>query len=382
MCAIFALNDGELVEMRERPYESEADLQNHLAGYPELLSAEAAEDERRRWLLVQQEIGIADHERGADRWSLDHLLVDQDAVPTFVEVKRCSDTRIRREVVGQMLDYAANASVNWDAGRLRAGFESRFDDPQAANDELSAFLEGELEAEEFWETVAANLEERRLRLVFVADRIPAELRSIVEFLNEQLQLTEVIAVEIKQYVEPDGHRVSIAPRIIGETEMARRVKRTGGGSRRPRTTEEQLQAEIRESFEPEVARRMLALYEFARERATRQTFGRGRSPSTTMWMGEHEDPEIANPLAVWFGSDGVSVMMKNFWMRRSPEEMARLVALPRTLPGTADAVTDAVAKDYRTYCTFSVDAVLATDDDLAAFKRVLEEATVRRAVEA
>jgi hypothetical protein len=31
--------------------------------------------------------------------------LDQDAVPTLVEVKRSSDTRIRREVMGQMSDY-------------------------------------------------------------------------------------------------------------------------------------------------------------------------------------------------------------------------------------------------------------------------------------
>jgi hypothetical protein len=55
--------------------------------------------------------------------------VDQDAVPTFVEVKRSSDTRLRREVVGQMLDYAANASAHWDAGapaqQLRIAFRGR-----------------------------------------------------------------------------------------------------------------------------------------------------------------------------------------------------------------------------------------------------------------
>jgi hypothetical protein len=45
---------------------------------------------------------------GGAWWSLDHLVVDQDAVPTFVEVKRASDTPARREVVAQMLDYAAN----------------------------------------------------------------------------------------------------------------------------------------------------------------------------------------------------------------------------------------------------------------------------------
>jgi hypothetical protein len=119
-------------------------------------------------------------------------------------------------------------------GRLRSSFESRFEDAEAANDELSLFIEDDLDAEAFWDAVAANLKERHLRLVFVADRIPPELRSIVELLNEQLQLTEVIAVEIKQYSEPDGERVNIVPRIIGETEMARRVKRPGGAARRSR----------------------------------------------------------------------------------------------------------------------------------------------------
>ena len=53
-------------------------------------------------------------EEGAgSQFSLDHLFIDQDAIPTFVEAKRSIDTRIRREVVAQMLDYAANAIQYW-----------------------------------------------------------------------------------------------------------------------------------------------------------------------------------------------------------------------------------------------------------------------------
>jgi hypothetical protein len=59
-----------------------------------------------------------------NRWSVDHLFLDQDAIPTIVEVKRSSDTRIRREVVGQMLDYAANAVVYWAVEAIRAEFEA------------------------------------------------------------------------------------------------------------------------------------------------------------------------------------------------------------------------------------------------------------------
>ncbi len=87
MCAIFALNDGDLVEMVERRYDKESDLQRHLEATPELLSAEAPGDERRHWLLVKREMGVPGREEGSNRWSLDHLFVDEDAIPTFVEVK-------------------------------------------------------------------------------------------------------------------------------------------------------------------------------------------------------------------------------------------------------------------------------------------------------
>jgi hypothetical protein len=57
---------------------------------------------------------------GGGRWSVDHLFLDQEAIPTLVEVKCSSDSRIRREVVGQMLDYAANAVVYWPIETVRS----------------------------------------------------------------------------------------------------------------------------------------------------------------------------------------------------------------------------------------------------------------------
>jgi hypothetical protein len=57
-------------------------------------------------------------------------------------------------------------------------------------------------AEAFWQRVGANLREGHLRLVFVADEIPASLRRLVEFLNEQMPRVEVLAVEIRQYRAP------------------------------------------------------------------------------------------------------------------------------------------------------------------------------------
>src|SRR5688572_11262553 len=110
--------------MVETAYDSEDVLQALLAKFPDLLAGDQlAGDVPRRWLLVGREAALPAEEDGGGRWSVDHLFLDQDAVPTLVEVKRSSDTRIRREVVGQMLDYAANAVLYWPVETILARFE-------------------------------------------------------------------------------------------------------------------------------------------------------------------------------------------------------------------------------------------------------------------
>lgn len=121
--------DRQLVRLEERAYDSEDLLQALLAEHPDLLAGEQIDGASpRRWLLVEREAALPSEEGGAGRWSVDHLFLDQDAIPTIIEVKRSTDTRIRREVVGQMLDYAANAVVYWPVEALRARFEGHLRD--------------------------------------------------------------------------------------------------------------------------------------------------------------------------------------------------------------------------------------------------------------
>ncbi len=56
---------------------------------------------------------------GGDHWNIDFFIVDQSGIPTFVECKRFKDTRSRREVVGQMIEYAANGHYYWDRELIR-----------------------------------------------------------------------------------------------------------------------------------------------------------------------------------------------------------------------------------------------------------------------
>jgi hypothetical protein len=217
-------SDGRLVEMSNEGYNSEGLLQGLLAQYPNLLAGDQVDTVRpRRWLLISRETGVPSEEGGTDRWSVDHLFLDQDAVPTIVEVKRSSDTRVRREVVGQMLDYAANAVVYWPVEVIRARFEAECEGRGVeAEAVIEEYLGVDVDQEELWQTAKTNLQAGKVRLIFVADEIPSELRRVVEFLNEQMDPAEVLAVEIKQYV--GGDLRTLVPRLVGQTAEAQRKK--------------------------------------------------------------------------------------------------------------------------------------------------------------
>ena len=212
---------GQLAPFEEERFAKEEELQALIAEHPEVLDGEQMRPGAPlRWILIAREQGIAESSDAAARWAVDHLLVDQDAVPTLVEVKRGSNPEIRRTIVGQMLEYAAHAARTWTADTLRHAFEESVDarglDP---SEELGKLLapngEGEPDADGFWERVATNLAAARLRLLFVADDIPDPLERVVEFLNAQMARIEVLAVEIKQF--KGDSRQTLVPRVIGRT---------------------------------------------------------------------------------------------------------------------------------------------------------------------
>ncbi len=264
------IRDGDNLEpMEEQPFALEDDLQELLAKHPHLLDGErVSPGNPRRWLLVKREVGVPAAAGESARFSLDHLLVDQDARPTLVEVKRGSDTRIRREVVGQMLDYAANASLFWDAGTLRRSFKETWKD--GANKALYNLLQPEdeeVDEEAFWGEVATNLAAKNLRLLFVADAIPIELARIVEFLNAQMRDNiEVLAVEVKQFKSKSETRSALVPNVIGHTAAPPGGKSAAGSRIRSKISIEAFMALLPSDEVREATQRLFGI---ARERGAK-----------------------------------------------------------------------------------------------------------------
>jgi hypothetical protein len=352
--------------MAEQPYATEDVLQKLLEDYPELLADDRDGGEPRRWLLIAREVSVASDDSGAGRWSVDHLFVDQDGVPTLVEVKRSSDTRIRREVVGQILDYAANAVVYWRLDRLRATFEAGCEKRGTdAASVLADFLPSGEDADAFWERIKTNLAAGRLRLVFVADEIPSELRRIVEFLNEQMATTQVLAIEIKQYVDSDGKHQTIVPRLLGQTEAARRAKGRPEGRRWDRDSVLHEIQTKRGKAEMEVARQVL---EWAEGRGDlRVWFGSGQKDGSFQ-AGLDDASGYLFPFAVY--TYGRVEIQFQWMLRRAPFDAPELrVALQQRLNAIPGVEIPDGGLDKRPSIAF---AALIDDEALEVFLSAMD----------
>ena len=334
---IFLLrDDDELIALRESPYEAETVLQALIAKFPNLLAGDQEDpDSPRRWILIGREASLPDAEDAAGRWSVDHLFLDQDAVPTLVEVKRSSDSRIRREVVGQMLDYAANGVVYWPIDQLREMFIRQCDrdgnDPASVIDDVA----GDLGAEGFWQRASDNLRAGRVRMVFVSDEIPRELARVVEFLNGQMNPAEVIAIEIKQYLGADGLK-TLVPRAIGQTAEvdARKGRRAVGEARQ--WDEESLFSTLSERRGVAETRAARELYEWMVTRGWRSTFGRGRQDGS--WIPVFEASGRAHyPIALYtYGKVEIQFqILKPLPPFDSDELRLELLRLVNEIPGVS-----------------------------------------------
>lgn len=178
-----------------------------------------------RWLLIKDEMPVPDPSTGINRWSIDLFIVDHEGIPTFIECKRYEDSRSRREVIGQMLDYAANGHYYWSATEMSEfALESAKKKGKNLGEYLNELDSEHTENDDFFERVENNLKEGQLRLMFFLEEAPQELRSIVDFLNRQMERTEVLIVEAKQYVK-DKTKI-VVPLLFGYTEQARMVKKS------------------------------------------------------------------------------------------------------------------------------------------------------------
>jgi hypothetical protein len=229
---IFVLNQGELRSVPLRPMRAgllgrslEEALQTLFEEYPAIIPGtqiDPASEDPPRFALLRREMPVGG-------WSLDHLYIDQFGVLTLVETKLLQNPESRREVVAQIIEYAANARAAWGSGaarQLSAEFWSKRE--KDLDDVLRESLPNS-DIDQLWRDVESNLEMGRIRLIVAADSIRPEVRRMIEYLNSEMENAEVLGLELRVYGEDEG-QIILAPRIIGQTQALadRRTPLSGG----------------------------------------------------------------------------------------------------------------------------------------------------------
>ncbi len=224
----YLVNDGgKLASVDAQAYDQETELQLYLERHPNLIPGDQIDpNSPRKWLLVKREMPVYGSQPGSRNWSLDHLFLDQDGRPTLVECKLSGNPEIRRKVVAQMIEYASNGASFWTVDDLRKKAVETAQGDDQLNDSIVKLLsdhedDQEPSVESFWESVKAHLTKKSFRLIFVADTIPFELRTMIEFLNEKMNDIDLFGVEVRKYTFPNDKGDIFVPRVVGMSDRMR-----------------------------------------------------------------------------------------------------------------------------------------------------------------
>ena len=190
--SVYKLSENNAIQIEATDFTSEDNLQRIIAKNPRiLLRTEDTEDDNQLH-LIQRELLLPGAYAGDTTLRLDHFMVDNNAIPYLVEVKLVSNPQSRREVIGQMFDYASRISF-YDSAELREMYMKNNDGEDSPVEDSYSF----------WRTVSSNLRSGHVKMVFAADKIPNTLKSLIQYLGRCMPDVDVYGVEISRHQMED-----------------------------------------------------------------------------------------------------------------------------------------------------------------------------------
>jgi hypothetical protein len=152
-----------------------------------------------------------------DGGKIDILAVDADGVITVCECKLQKNAGIRREVVGQVIEYAANL----DGMSLRE-FRTRVEARMGRDlvDAMADRATEEWDRDVWLDEIVARLEEGTFRLVVAVDEMSPTLKRTILYLNAHSSLP-VLAVELLR--GRHGDTEVLVPTVFADEQARRKV---------------------------------------------------------------------------------------------------------------------------------------------------------------
>ena len=184
----------------------------------------------------------------------------------MVECKLLENPESRREVIGQIIEYAANASAAWGGGQLRDFAHNYWTSIGRDFEEVwQTTLSLDIEIEEFWTQVETNLEQGKIRLIIAGDEIRPEVRRMIEYLNYEMDNVEVLGLELKCYGSDDEQLV-LVPNIIGQSVAS--IDRRESASQYKKWAPKDLRQAFDEMDDKDIADAYLAVLNWAEQSKT------------------------------------------------------------------------------------------------------------------
>jgi hypothetical protein len=220
---IYLVRGDEIHALRSRSMRSsefgeslEEALKTLFERHPNIIPGrqiEPGSDDPPRFVLLRRDMPV----RGS---AVGNLHVDQHGMLTVVETKLFENPESRREVVGQIIEYAADAAEAWGNGRAREmATEAWSKEGKVLDNVLNEEFGDPHASESIWKRVEANLSHGRLRLIIATDELSPEVRRMIEYLNKQMRDIEVLGLELNCYGS-DTDALVCVPRLVGQTRTA------------------------------------------------------------------------------------------------------------------------------------------------------------------
>jgi hypothetical protein len=296
---------------------------------------------------------------------IDVLGVDASGTITLVECKLRANPEIRRQVVGQVLAYAAGL---W--GLSYEIFDATFTaiNGQPLADQLRSLSVGEWNEEQFRATVATNLSQGRFRLIIVVDQLTDELKQIVLYLNQHTGDTmHVLALELG-YIADNNIEI-LVPKSYGEESTQPKTNNS-----RQRWTEEAMFTKLAACCEAEGMTAIYALYTWFKERGAQLYWSNGSLAwvSAQLPIGGKQISLVS--IGEWPENRGVVSINFEYLRGLIPHEaLQRLADRLRGIPGMNEIYANLESKEFRQRPNLPINQILIQPGAHEIIENALDE---------
>ncbi len=228
------VQDKQGVRALEPGFADEKELQTFLRDHSDLMPTDEIEVGTPPLLCIGWEVGVASG-------SQDLLYIDEAGLLTIVETKLKKNPEARREVVGQILEYASYASA-WTTSEVEANAQKFYASKECPpgyegktlEEALRRFLEKtdspareDFSYEDFLNLVSTNLERGHIRLVIAIDEPPSSLLKTVEFVNRFSERFEMYLIQLKRFHDKASGQNIFVPALFGRVARPESRRRPG-----------------------------------------------------------------------------------------------------------------------------------------------------------